>query len=119
MCNQIGRSGCLAKRKATPLLCGDFRLFYRAIQSGNCQGSNASALASIAANHNRWNTMTNLTFSSPMLGIAILVIFVFAGRTWRLNWKEKGEGWKLKCWISGLIATACFAFLAFVPFAPQ
>lgn len=62
--------------------------------------------------------MSDLSFSSPLLGIALLVIFAFAGRTFRQNWKEKGEGWKAKCWISGLIVVACFCFLAFVPYRP-
>ena len=63
--------------------------------------------------------MSDLSFSSPFIGIALLVVFGLAGRSFRKNWKEQGENWKLKCWVSGLIVVGCFAFLAFVPYAPR
>jgi hypothetical protein len=63
--------------------------------------------------------MSQMTISSPYLGIALLVIFVFAGKTFRDNWKQKGANWKRNCWIAGIAATLCFCALAFIPFAPQ
>ncbi len=51
----------------------------------------------------------------PYVGIVLLVVLVFSGRTFRENWKAQGPGWKVKCWISGLLALVCFAVLAFVP----
>lgn len=62
--------------------------------------------------------MAQLTLSSPLLAVLLLVAFVFAGRTLRKNWKEKGEGWQLKVWISGAIVVICFCILAFIPVAP-
>ena len=62
--------------------------------------------------------VTQLTITNPYLGIAILVLFCVAGKIFRDNWKLKGANWKRNCWLSGLVATACFAVLAFIPFVP-
>ncbi|MCV6547679.1 MAG: hypothetical protein OIF56_10420 [Cohaesibacter sp.] len=62
--------------------------------------------------------MENLSITSPLAGIILLVLFVFSGKTFRDNWKQQGDNWKRNCWISGLIALVCFSILAFVPVAP-
>lgn len=59
------------------------------------------------------------TISSSLAGIVILIVFVLAGKIFRENWKLKGPNWKRNCWISGLVAAACFGLLAFVPFVPE
>jgi len=63
--------------------------------------------------------VSSLVISNSYLGIALLVIFCLAGKVFRDNWKRKGDNWKRNCWLSGLVATACFLILAFVPFVPQ
>ncbi|WP_146006404.1 hypothetical protein [Cohaesibacter celericrescens] len=60
--------------------------------------------------------MSLFTNSAPYLGIALLMIFVIAGKVFRDNWKLKGHHWQRNCWMAGLVASACFGFLAFVPF---
>ena len=62
--------------------------------------------------------MSQLTISSPLVGIALLIVFVIAGKVFRDNWKLKGAHWKRNCIVAGLIATTCFAILAFIPFVP-
>lgn len=62
--------------------------------------------------------MTDLVIGSPIVGIAILVVFVVSGKVFRDSWKLQGSYWKVKCWIAGLIAAACFGALAFIPFQP-
>lgn len=51
----------------------------------------------------------------PYVGIFLIIVLVFSGRTFRENWKAQGPGWKVKCWISGVIALISFSVLAFVP----
>ena len=63
--------------------------------------------------------MSQLTLTNPILGIAILVLFLLAGRVFRENWKLKGANWKRNCWLAGAVATACFLVLAFIPFVPK
>uniref|UniRef100_A0A2A4Z8W8 Uncharacterized protein n=1 Tax=OCS116 cluster bacterium TaxID=2030921 RepID=A0A2A4Z8W8_9PROT len=49
------------------------------------------------------------------IALIILVIFVVSGFNFRRNWQRKGDNWQRNCWFTGLSATACFLFLAFVP----
>ena len=62
--------------------------------------------------------MPRTSISSPYVGIAILMIFVLAGKVFRDNWKLKGEYWKRNCWLAGAVAAVCFCALAFIPFVP-
>ena len=63
--------------------------------------------------------VSHLVLTNPFVGMAILVIFVLAGKVFRDNWKAKGENWKRNCWLAGLVALACFIILGFVPFVPR
>ncbi|WP_316863430.1 hypothetical protein [uncultured Cohaesibacter sp.] len=63
--------------------------------------------------------MSQLAITNPYLGIALLVVFVLAGKIFRDNWKQQGTHWKRNCWLAGLVATACFCILAFIPFVPH
>nr|WP_321457898.1 hypothetical protein [uncultured Cohaesibacter sp.] len=63
--------------------------------------------------------MSNLVISNPYVGIAILIVFVLAGKVFRDNWKAQGVNWKRNCWLSGGVATFCFMVLAFIPFVPH
>jgi cytochrome c oxidase assembly factor CtaG len=60
----------------------------------------------------------DLAITSPIVGITLLVLFVIAGKIFRDNWKQQGPNWKVKCWISGVVALVCFLVLAFIPFMP-
>ncbi|WP_319530256.1 hypothetical protein [uncultured Cohaesibacter sp.] len=62
--------------------------------------------------------MSQFAITSPIVGMIILVVFVLAGKVFRDNWKLRGPNWKRNCWLSGLVAAACFGVLAFVPFMP-
>ncbi|SNY92607.1 hypothetical protein SAMN04515647_2878 [Cohaesibacter sp. ES.047] len=62
--------------------------------------------------------MSHIAITSPFVGMTVLVIFVIAGKVFRDNWKLGGAHWKRNCWLSGLVAAACFGVLAFVPFLP-
>jgi hypothetical protein len=66
-----------------------------------------------------FDLMENMSITSPLAGIALLVLFVVSGKVFRDNWKQQGPNWKRNCWVSGLLALGCFAILAFVPFAPS
>ncbi|MCT4657373.1 MAG: hypothetical protein N4A65_16390 [Cohaesibacter sp.] len=63
--------------------------------------------------------IAGLAISSPLMGIALLLVFVISGKVFRDNWKLQGGNWKRNCWLSGILASLCFAILAFVPFAPN
>ena len=59
-----------------------------------------------------------IAITSPAIGVALLVVFVVAGKVFRDNWKQQGPNWKRNCWIAGVVAASCFAVLAFIPFMP-
>lgn len=63
--------------------------------------------------------VSQLAITNPYIGIALLIVFVLAGKVFRDNWKLKGSNWVRNCWLSGIVATACFAILAFIPFLPR
>ena len=47
--------------------------------------------------------------------LILLIIFIFLGRLFIVNWKNKKEGWQTKAWINGIITLISFLILAFLP----
>ena len=78
--------------------------------------ANPNRLTHLAEDKCKGLSVSQLTQSSPYLGIALLILFVFAGKIFRDNFKLKGAHWQRNCWLAGAVATACFTILAFSPF---
>ena len=49
------------------------------------------------------------------LGLILVIIMIFFGQAFRVNWKNKNDKWVLKAWIYGLISSSSFIVLALVP----
>ncbi|SLN43314.1 hypothetical protein PSA7680_02170 [Pseudoruegeria aquimaris] len=60
--------------------------------------------------------MDNLALT-PLTGILLLLVMIFAGRAFRENWKAQEEGWQKRAWLYGLPAAFCFFALALIPLA--
>ncbi len=52
---------------------------------------------------------------SPAAAITLLLVMIFAGRAFRLNWKNQRHGWIPRAWMFGLPAAAAFFALALIP----
>lgn len=52
---------------------------------------------------------------TPLAGILLLLVMIFAGRAFRENWKAQAEGWVLRAWLYGVPAALAFLALAFIP----
>ncbi|MEM8569789.1 MAG: hypothetical protein AAGG56_02675 [Pseudomonadota bacterium] len=52
---------------------------------------------------------------TPLSGTLLLLVMVFAGRAFRINWKAQKDGWVRRAWLYGVLVTIAFFFLALVP----
>ncbi|WP_424933793.1 hypothetical protein [Amaricoccus macauensis] len=52
---------------------------------------------------------------SPTIAIVLLLVMLFAGRSFRLNWKAQEPGWEQRAWAFGVPAAIAFFALAFIP----
>jgi hypothetical protein len=48
-------------------------------------------------------------------GLALLLLMIFFGQAFRINWKNKKNMWILKAWIYGLFSSTSFFILILVP----
>lgn len=46
-------------------------------------------------------------------GVILLVLFAVAGRLFKDTWKNKQNGWQIRCWTYGLISFLSFAVMVF------
>ena len=53
------------------------------------------------------------------VGLILLLSMIFSGQAFRINWKNKKNGWILKSWVYGLLSSASFFILVLVPFDMQ
>jgi hypothetical protein len=53
------------------------------------------------------------------IGLILLLSMIFSGQAFRINWKNKKNGWVLKSWIYGLLSSTSFFILVLVPFDMQ
>ena len=59
--------------------------------------------------------LENFSYNS-LGGIILLLILVFAGKSFRENWKKQEIPWVLKSWVYGIISAVCFFILIFFEF---
>ena len=52
-------------------------------------------------------------------GLILLLLMIFSGQAFRINWKNKKNRWILKSWIYGLLSSTSFFILVLVPFNMQ
>ena len=52
-------------------------------------------------------------------GLILLLLMIFSGQAFRINWKNKKNGWILKSWVYGLLSSTSFFILVLVPFDIQ
>tara|TARA_B110000238_G_C15714565_1_gene264036 strand:- start:20 stop:250 length:231 start_codon:yes stop_codon:yes gene_type:complete len=53
------------------------------------------------------------------IGLILLLSMIFSGQAFRINWKNKKNGWVLRSWIYGLLSSTSFFILVLVPFDMQ
>jgi hypothetical protein len=58
----------------------------------------------------------NLTLS-PLAGITLLLVMIFAGRAFRINWRAQAPGWRRRAWLYGIPSVLSFFALALIPLA--
>lgn len=52
---------------------------------------------------------------TPSIAITLLLVMLFAGRSFRLNWKAQEPGWATRAWLYGVPAAIAFFALALIP----
>lgn len=52
---------------------------------------------------------------TPAAGIILLLVMIFAGRSFRQNWKAQEPGWVVRAWLFGVPAALAFLALALIP----
>lgn len=45
----------------------------------------------------------------------LLLVMLYCGRQFRVNWKQQAPGWERRAWIYAVPAAVSFAALAFIP----
>ncbi len=55
---------------------------------------------------------------TPISGVLLLLVMIFAGRAFRENWKAQKDGWQRRAWLFGVPAAGCFFALVLLPFTP-
>ena len=59
--------------------------------------------------------LENFSYNS-LEGTFLLLILIFAGKSFRENWKKQEIPWVLKSWVYGTISAVCFFILIFFEF---
>ena len=59
--------------------------------------------------------LENFSYNS-LEGIILFLILIFAGKSFRENWKKQEIPWVLKSWVYGIISAVCFFILIFFEF---
>lgn len=52
---------------------------------------------------------------TPLTAVPLLLVMLFCGRQFRVNWKQQALGWERRAWIYAVPVVLCFAALAFIP----
>jgi hypothetical protein len=52
---------------------------------------------------------------SPLAGITLLLVMIFAGRAFRINWRAQAPGWRRRAWLYGVPSMVSFLALALIP----
>ncbi|MEM8957371.1 MAG: hypothetical protein AAGC86_06100 [Pseudomonadota bacterium] len=52
---------------------------------------------------------------TPWTAVPLLLVMLFCGRQFRVNWKQQAPGWERRAWIYAVPTALCFAALAFIP----
>jgi hypothetical protein len=54
-------------------------------------------------------------YESSYIGLILVLLMIFFGRSFRDNWKNKKHKWVLKSWVYGLISSISFVAILFIP----
>jgi membrane protein DedA with SNARE-associated domain len=54
-------------------------------------------------------------YESSYVGLILVFLMIFFGRSFRDNWKNKKYKWVFKSWVYGLISFISFVAILFIP----